>query len=258
MPIRRSRSAAAALASLFFLLPGLAAGQAPGTHHVVHQAAAPGATKPAASGPAESITRHSLEIGGETLRYTAVAGEIHLRGDDGEPAASVFSVSYFRDGVEDPSQRPVTYFFNGGPGSTATWLHLGAFGPRRLDLGEDPLATGAPPYALRSNPYSLLDVTDLVFVDPVGTGFSHALGGGKDADDWGVDEDAASMAEFIRASGYHDLTTTFFGVEHTFDHSGVPRDRLTLENYFGGHMMYLYEPSLAQLSGDIRTFIGEP
>lgn len=157
-----------------------------------------GAGGPAAE-PKEFVTSHQVEVAGASLAYQAVAGELVLEGDGGEPEASVFTISYLLDGVDDPSARPLTFLFNGGPGSTAVWLHLGAFGPRRLDLGEDPLAMGAPPYPLRDNPHTLLDVTDLVFVDPIGTGYSRALGEKKDADYWGVDEDAASMARFIRS-----------------------------------------------------------
>jgi carboxypeptidase C (cathepsin A) len=147
----------------------------------------------------EFVTRHALESGGKALRYRAVAGETLLKDDKGAPKASVFTISYLLEGVDDPSRRPITFLFNGGPGSTAVWLHLGAFGPARLDLGPDPVGAGAPPYALRPNPHSLLDVSDLVFVDPIGTGYSRALGEGKASDYWGVDEDAASMADFIRA-----------------------------------------------------------
>jgi carboxypeptidase C (cathepsin A) len=155
------------------------------------------AAQPAA--PKEIVTRHTLEIGGKALHYRAVAGETLLKDGKGTPKASVFSTSYLLDGVDDPSRRPITFFFNGGPGSSSAWLHLGAFGPVRLDLGPDPLNAGSPPYPLRPNPYSLLDVTDLVFVDPIGTGYSRALGDGKASDYWGVDEDSASMAEFIRS-----------------------------------------------------------
>lgn len=158
-----------------------------------------GAGKEEPTAPREFVTQHAVDVGGKTLRYSAIAGEIVLHDAAGEPEASVFSISYHLDGVDDPATRPLTFLFNGGPGSTAVWLHLGAFGPRRLDLGSDPLATGAPPYPLRPNPHTLLDVTDLVFVDPIGTGYSRALGQHKNEDYWGVDEDAESMARFIRA-----------------------------------------------------------
>ena len=190
-PLRRTGLFAFALLFLPTLLA--AAGEMP----AAGEAASPPKAAPAA--PKEFVTRHTLEIGGKTLRYRAVAGETYLKNDKGTPKASVWSVAYLLEGADVPAKRPITFLFNGGPGSTATWLHLGAFGPRRLDLGADPLDAGSPPYPLRDNAHSLLDVSDLVFVDPVGTGYSHALGEGKDADYWGVDEDAASMADFIRA-----------------------------------------------------------
>ncbi len=189
-----SRSSLAVLFASALLVPWLLAAESPGGE-------AKGSPEPPAaqkSAAKEFVTRHSLEIGGKALRYRAVAGETLLQDDKGTPKASVFTISYLLEGVDDPSRRPITFFFNGGPGSTAVWLHLGAFGPARLDLGPDPLGAGSPPYALRPNPHSLLDVSDLVFVDPIGTGYSRALGEGKAADYWGVDEDAESMADFIR------------------------------------------------------------
>jgi len=151
-------------------------------------------------GPRELTTTQSIEIAGGTLRYRTVAGEIHLDGEDGEPDASIFSTAYFKiDLVNNPEERPITFVFNGGPGSSSVWLHLGVFGPKVIDLGPDPLEIGAPPYPLRPNPDTLLKYTDLVFVDPVGTGWSRAIGEHEDADFWGVDEDSASMARFIRA-----------------------------------------------------------
>src|SRR5262245_6464968 len=190
-----SRSRLAGLVtSVLLLLPCLLAAQGAGGE----AKDPPGKPAPLPASPKEFVTRHTLEIGGKTLRYRAVAGETYLKDDKGTPKASVFSIAYLLEGVDAPSQRPITFLFNGGPGSTATWLHLGAFGPVRLDLGPDPLDAGSPPYPLRPNAQSLLDVSDLVFVDPVGTGYSHALGEGKDSDYWGVDEDAASMADFIR------------------------------------------------------------
>jgi len=189
-----SRSSLAGLFASAFLIPCLLAAQNAGDDA---KGASPVPPAPPVS-PKEFVTRHTLELGGKTLRYRAIAGETLLKDDKGVPKASVFSISYLLDGVDDPSRRPITFLFNGGPGSTSTWLHIGAFGPARLDLGPDPLTAGSPPYALRPNPYSLLDVTDLVFVDPVGTGYSRALGEGKASDYWGVDEDAASMADFIR------------------------------------------------------------
>lgn len=146
--------------------------------------------------PKRSVTRHSGRFGGQTIGYTATAGETYLKGDDGSPRATIFSVSYVKDG-KDPS-RPVTFLFNGGPGSGSVWLHMGAFGPRRVAIPSDARDDGGPPYPIVDNPDSLLDVTDIVFIDPVGTGFSHALGKTEPKEFWGVTKDAESVAQFIR------------------------------------------------------------
>jgi carboxypeptidase C (cathepsin A) len=143
-----------------------------------------------------SMSRHAIEIDGRTIEYSAVAGTLFLRDADHEPRAQVFYVAYTRDSADLPS-RPITFLFNGGPGSSSVWLHLGLFGPRRADV-PDASAPPPPPYCLTDNTSSLLDTTDLVFVDPVGTGYSTPLGQGKPADFHGVKEDVASMAEFIR------------------------------------------------------------
>jgi len=186
------------LCLMIFAISALALAPAPA--RAAEQAAmADAATQQAGTdAPKSFTTQHTVDIGGKTLSYRAVAGETLLHDDDGKPEASVFSIAYFLDGNGDKaSQRPITFLFNGGPGSTATWLHLGAFGPERLVL-EDGRNPGAPPYELAPNPYTLLPSTDMVFVDPIGTGYSHALGEHKDADYWGVDPDASSLARFIR------------------------------------------------------------
>lgn len=146
--------------------------------------------------PAVSVTRHAGTFGGIKIAYTATARETYLKGDDGTPRASIFSTSYVRDG-NDPA-RPVTFLFNGGPGSGSLWLHMGAFGPKRVAVPSDARDDGAPPYVIRDNPYSLLDATDIVFIDPVGTGYSRALGKTDAKTYWGVTADAKSVAEFIR------------------------------------------------------------
>ena len=142
-------------------------------------------------------THHTVDTPHGAIPYSAVVGETLVRDDDGNPEASIATISYFQEGV-GASDRPLTFLFNGGPGSTAVWLHLGAFGPKRIDLSKNPLRPGPPPYRLRSNPYTLLPFTDLVFVDPIGTGYSHALGDHEDSEFWGVDEDGAILARFIR------------------------------------------------------------
>jgi len=151
---------------------------------------------PADREPNVSVTRHTGTFGGQRIAYTATAGETFLRAENGTARAAIFSVSYVRE-PRDPN-RPVTFLFNGGPGSGSVWLHMGAFGPRRVAIPSNGTDDGAPPYPILDNPESLLDVTDIVFIDPVGTGFSHALGDTNPQDYWGVTKDAESVAQFIR------------------------------------------------------------
>lgn len=144
-----------------------------------------------------SVTRHRVTIDGERVDYTATAGTMLLEGEEGEPAASVFYIAYTRDGVDDTDSRPITFTFNGGPGSSSVWLHMGTFGPKRVSF-EDAEQPAPPPYGLVDNAHSILDVTDLVFIDPVGTGFSKTEGDAKPEDFLGVREDVQSVGEFIR------------------------------------------------------------
>jgi len=146
--------------------------------------------------PQVAVTRHAGTFGGVKMNYVATAGETYLKAEDGTPRASITSYSYVKE-PRDPS-RPVTFLFNGGPGSGSVWLHMGAFGPKRVAIPSDARDDGAPPYPLVDNPDSLLDVTDIVFIDPVGTGFSHALGKTDPKEFWGITKDAQSVAEFIR------------------------------------------------------------
>ena len=147
--------------------------------------------------PVVSVTQHSGVFGGQRIAYRAIAGETYLKDKDGQPLAAITSYSYIKEGPVDPN-RPVTFLWNGGPGSGSVWLHMGAFGPKRVVVPSDARDDGAPPFPIIDNPDSLLDVTDLVFIDPVGTGYSRALGKKDPADYWGVTKDAKSMAEFIR------------------------------------------------------------
>ncbi|MBL4878178.1 MAG: peptidase S10 [Hyphomonas sp.] len=148
---------------------------------------------------AQSFTSdHTLRLGSKTVKYKTVAGETYLRDNKDEPTASVFSVSYVDTSTSSAAQRPVTFVFNGGPGSASLWLHMGAFGPKQVLTPSDASDVGAPPYTMRDNPNSLLDVTDLVFIDPVGTGYSRPLGETEGKEFYGVNEDAESIAEFIR------------------------------------------------------------
>ncbi len=156
-----------------------------------------------ASAPAPKVedklvtTQHKAVIGGKEIRYSATAGTLILRDEDGKPRASIYFTYYARDGVADKAKRPITYTYNGGPGSSSVWLHLGAFGPKRVRTDDEGMAL-PPPYELGDNGESLLDITDLVFIDPVTTGYSRAIPGTDAKKFYGVKEDADAMADFIR------------------------------------------------------------
>jgi carboxypeptidase C (cathepsin A) len=169
---------------------------APGAPH--DAAAEAPAPPPSTAPPVEktSKTNHSIQINGKTLAYTATAGTLVLKKDD-KPWASMFYVAYTRDDVQEVSKRPITFAFNGGPGSSSVWLHLGALGPKRVDMGPDG-EQPKPPYRLVDNEDTALQFTDLVFIDPVTTGFSRAAPGEKDSEFHGFDGDLDSVAEFIR------------------------------------------------------------
>lgn len=143
-----------------------------------------------------SVTTGSVTINGVTVDYKATAGNMALKDEKGDGKASIFYISYVREGVADNAQRPITFCFNGGPGSASIWLHIGVFGPRIVSLSEDGYAL--PPYHLISNEYSILDVTDLVFIDPVSTGYSKAAPGEDVKQFHGFSEDIQWVAEFVR------------------------------------------------------------
>lgn len=143
------------------------------------------------------VTSHTLAVDGRELAYSARAGTLELARENGEARARVFFVAYTLDGIEDLSARPITFCFNGGPGSSSVWLHLGTIGPRRVELSDEGWAP-APPYRVVPNRETWLDDSDLVFVDPVTTGYSRPAEGEPDSDFHGVDQDVESVAEFIR------------------------------------------------------------
>ncbi len=145
----------------------------------------------------KKITEHVIEINGEKIEYTATAGTITLRDKKNEPTASVFYIAYAKKGVEDKAKRPVTFSFNGGPGSSSVWLHMGLLGPRRVILEADGSPV-PPPYRMEDNEFSILDDTDLVFIDPVSTGYSRATKLEDAKNFHGVNEDISSVADFIR------------------------------------------------------------
>jgi len=143
-----------------------------------------------------SVTDHTIHSGGQTIAYKATASTTLLKNEKDEPTAIIFSVAYTKSDVKDLSQRPIAFLYNGGPGSASVWLHMGAFGPRRV-MTPNAESAPPPPYKVDDNANSLLDKTDLVFIDPVGTGYSRAVGKSQDKDFWGIDSDLKSFSQFI-------------------------------------------------------------
>lgn len=144
------------------------------------------------------VTHHQITLGGQTLGYTASTGMMPIRNaTTGATEGRIFYIYYAKEGVSDLARRPMFFIFNGGPGSSSVWLHLGAFGPKKIAL----LPNGAappPPYSYEDNPNTLLDQADMVFIDPVGTGYSRPAEPQLGSKFWGVSNDVASVAEFIR------------------------------------------------------------
>jgi carboxypeptidase C (cathepsin A) len=155
--------------------------------------APPAAPAPAPEG-ADAVTHHTIALGATTLAYTARAGTLTLTDANDKPSATIFYVAYTLDGA-DPNHRPVTFLYNGGPGSSTMWLHMGSFGPVRVETADGTL-TGPPPYRVVDNQETLLDRSDLVFIDMPGTGFGRISG--KPADFFGLDQDAHAFAQFIQ------------------------------------------------------------
>lgn len=149
-----------------------------------------------------STTDHVIKIKGQTLEYTAIAGTLNLKDEKGQPKASIFFVAYLKKTDPIEKQRPLTFCFNGGPGAAAVWLHMGMLGPKRVLLNQDKFTP--PPYSYIDNEYSLLDTSDLVFIDPVSTGYSRAAPGEDLKQFHGVEEDIKSVGEFI-----HLFTTRY-------------------------------------------------
>lgn len=147
--------------------------------------------------PHSSTTNGTVTIDGKRINYEAVAGTLVLDNSKHQPGVSMFYVAYFKRGVRNPASRPITFFYNGGPGSSSVWLHMGAFGPRRIVTTAAPNHTHPAPYKLVNNKYSLLNATDEVFVDAPATGFSRVLPDGKGKNYFGIDQDGRVFANFI-------------------------------------------------------------
>ncbi len=142
------------------------------------------------------VTHHQITVGGKTLHYTATAGRLPIKDQAGNTEAEMFFVAYTLDGA-DVSRRPLTFAFNGGPGSASLWLHMGALGPRKVVLAKDGMMP-ASPYRLMDNPETPLDKTDLVLVDAIGTGYSRPADVEKGKKFWGLKGDIEAFSEFVR------------------------------------------------------------
>src|SRR6266481_2795161 len=150
--------------------------------------------------PAEElpvVTHHEIRAGGKTLRYTVTVGMMPLKNREGETEARIFFMAYTLNDPDSRPRRPLTFSFNGGPGSASVWLHLGAIGPKRVPMNPDGTMP-PPPYQLVDNEYTWLNQTDLVFIDPVGTGYSRAVRPDLASKFFGLNGDIESVGEFIR------------------------------------------------------------
>lgn len=146
--------------------------------------------------PEPSITQHSINVNGQKINYTATAGHMLMLDEKGEEKSRVFYIAYTKNNVSNPSERPITFSFNGGPGSSSVWLHMGALGPKRVLMEKDG-ASLPPPFKVVDNEYSWLDKTDLVFIDPIETGFSRPADGVDKKEFTGYSEDLKSVGDFI-------------------------------------------------------------
>ena len=156
--------------------------------------------KPAADETTEEepiITAHQLDLADETISYSATVGKLPLKDEKGVIVAQIFYTAYTLDSDADRASRPLIFVFNGGPGAASIWLHMGALGPKRVDMGAEGFMP-PPPYKLIDNAHTWLDLADLVFIDPVGTGYSRAADPADNEKYWGLEEDLAAVGEFIR------------------------------------------------------------
>lgn len=163
------------------------------------------------------VTHHEINVGGKALKYTATTGMMPIRNAKGDTEGHMFFMAYTLDGVSDRSRRPLMFSFNGGPGSASVWLHLGALGPKRVVMLPDGQMP-APPFHLVDNEYTWLDQTDLVFIDPVGTGYSRPAKPELGKNFWNLRGDIESVGEFIRMylTRYERWTSPLFLVGESY------------------------------------------
>lgn len=182
---------------IFFLLLTMAPTN--GTANFQENKAADAKSKPAEiTKESSSVTKHSIVLNGNRIDYTATAGNILLKNEQGKAKGSIFYIAYTKDGVKDPTKRPIMFCFNGGPGGASIWVHLGAFGPKKSLLDDDGFPVMPPPGKLIDNEFSALDLTDLVFIDPISTGYSRPVPGERASQFYGFEKDVESTGEFIR------------------------------------------------------------
>jgi carboxypeptidase C (cathepsin A) len=186
----------AAMTCVFLVQSPQASAQAPDKDAKAPETKPPDKCDATATKEESSVTDHTMRIGAQTIPYKATASTTLLKNDKGDPTGLLYSVAYTRSDVKDLSLRPVSFLYNGGPGSATMWLHMGAFGPRRAHT-VDGVFTPPAPYKLVDNTESLLDKTDLVFIDAMGTGYSHAVCKAQEKDFYGIDEDVEAFAQFI-------------------------------------------------------------
>ncbi len=163
------------------------------------------------------VTKHEIHVHGKTLSYTATTGMMPLKDAKGQVEAHLFFVAYTLDGVSDLTKRPLMFAFNGGPGSASVWLHMGCIGPKRVKMNDDG-GLPAPPYQLVDNEDTWLDQSDLVFVDPVGTGYSRAVNETVQHRMNGLQGDIESVGEFVRLylSKYERWSSPLFMVGESY------------------------------------------
>jgi len=198
-----------------------------------------------------SETTNSVTINGVSVKYNATAGTLVIKDEEGKARVSFFFVAYTRLDATNAGERPVTFSFNGGPGSSSVWLHLGVLGPRRVFLKEDG-SLPPPPFRLIDNQYSLLNESDLVFIDPVSTGFTRAVPGEDARKYHGVDQDLQSVGDFIRlyTTRYKRWDSPKFLIGESYGTTRAAGLSGYLENRFG---MYLNGIALVSSVLDFST-----
>jgi carboxypeptidase C (cathepsin A) len=218
-------------------------------------AAAPAKEEKTSPVPPEksAVTHHELLLDGRTLIYSATAGTLLIHDNKARPYGSFFYVAYTLDGVADLRTRPVTFIYNGGPGSASIWLHMGSIGPVRVAT-DSPNSTGGPPYDVMPNSHSILDKSDLVFIDAVGTGFSRPVGKAKQTDFNGTDADVKAFDRFI--TRYVTVNQRWNSPKYLFGESyGTTRSAALVESLINNGM---YMDGLILMSTILNYYTRSP